>query len=64
MKQLKEESLKILRDGITAEALACKKCDAYSGLATDQCVKSLFSDMAQHHKQNFFNLLNYLRAQS
>lgn len=62
MSQFKAKNLVIIQDHLIAESMACKKCDAYSVMATDQCTKDLFSNLAQHHKDNFIKLYDYLNS--
>ncbi len=43
-------------------ALAYKKCEVYSGYFTDPALKSLSTQMKQHHKKNFDQLFSYLNS--
>ena len=62
MSQFKAKNLTPLQDQMIAESMACKKCDAYSVMSTDQCTKDLFCTLAQHHKDNFTKLFDYLNS--
>ena len=42
------------------EALAYKKCKIYSELLDEQPLKDMACTFAQHHKQHFDALQNYL----
>lgn len=60
--QLESKNLTILEDQLNHEALAYKKCDQYSQYFVDQNLKNISQQIAQHHKQHFDNLLNYLHS--
>lgn len=46
------------------EALAYKKCRVCSEWLSDQTLKDIANRAAQHHKQHFDSLDNYLRSHS
>lgn len=61
-KQLDASNLKALEDQLHFESVMNKKADRYSQYCTDQNLKSLCSNLAQTHKQNFNDLFNYLNS--
>ncbi len=61
---LTTKDLGTLQDQLNQSALAYKKCEVYSGYFTDPALKSLSSQMKQHHKKNFDELFSYLSRQS
>ncbi len=60
--QVESKNLTILDDQMKHEALACKKCEVYSGYFADPALKTTAQKLARHHKSNFDNLLNYLES--
>ena len=60
--QIESKNLTILEDQLNYEALAYKKSDVYSNYFTDPSLKTMANQIAQHHRQNFNNLLNYLNS--
>ena len=44
------------------EALAYKKCQVYSQYLTDPQLKGLASNAAEHHKQHFNAMMQYLNC--
>lgn len=60
--QLESKNLTIIEDQLNHEALAYKKCVYYSQNLTDSNLKNLSSQIAQHHKQHFDSLFNYLNS--
>ena len=62
MPKLDAKNLTYLDDALTYEALACKKCEQYANNLTDPAPKNLVTQLAQHHRQNYDNLLNYLNS--
>ena len=54
--------LSILEDQMNHEALAYRKCSIYSEYFSDQTLKDLACAAAQHHKQHFDALENYLNS--
>ncbi len=61
-KQIESKNLTIIEDQMNHEALAYKKSEVYANYFTDMGMKNLAGQLAQHHKQNFDNLLNYLES--
>ncbi len=57
---LDAKNLDILKDEMFHEALAYKKCKIYSELLDEQPLKDMACTFAQHHKQHFDALQNYL----
>ena len=57
---LDAKNLDILKDEMFHEALAYKKCKIYSELLDEQPLKDMVCTFAQHHKQHFDALQNYL----
>jgi len=57
---LDAKNLDILKDEMFHEALAYKKCKVYSELLDEQPLKDMACTFAQHHKQHFDALQNYL----
>ena len=60
--QIESKNLTILEDQLNHEALAYKKSEVYSNYFTDPSLKTMSNQIAQHHRQNFDNLLNYLNS--
>ncbi|MGI6176453.1 MAG: hypothetical protein ACOYJC_09940 [Christensenellales bacterium] len=60
--QMEAKSLTLMQDQMEREALAFKKFDLYSNYFTDTNLKDLACSCAQHHKQHFENMLNYLNS--
>lgn len=60
--QIEAKNLTLIEDQMNLEALAHKKCTVYSSYFTDPTLKTLASEMAQHHKQHFSELLQYLNT--
>ena len=56
------KSLSLMEDQMKQEALAVKKCNLYSTYFTDANLKTLSSELAQHHKQRFDELYDYLNS--
>ena len=52
--------LTVLQDEMYSEALAYKKCNIYANRFGDQSLKSMASAHAEHHRQHFDALKNYL----
>lgn len=59
-KQIESNNLKVIKDQLSAEALLNKKYNEYSQNCTDQAIKTLCTDAANVHKQNFTSLKTYL----
>lgn len=60
--QISSKDLSMIEDQLSHEALAYKKCQAYAGYFMDTNAQNLANQLAQHHKQNFTNLLDYLNS--
>lgn len=58
--QIGSRDLSILVDQMNHEALAYKKCTVYSQYFMDSSLKDIATAAAQHHKQHFDALENYL----
>lgn len=61
-KEIEAKNLDILQDQMHHEALAYKKCSIYAGYFTEQPLKDMANSAAQHHKQHFDALQNYLNS--
>lgn len=60
--QLESKNLMILEDQMNHEALAVKKCEMMATTLTDPQLKGIAQAIAQHHRQHFDKLLNYLNS--
>ena len=56
------KNLDIIKDQMYHEALAYKKCQVYASSLSEQPLKEMASTFAQHHKQHFDALQNYLNS--
>ena len=56
------KDLEIIKDQLNHEALAYKKWSVYSGYFKDQTLTDIACATAQHHKQHFDVLQNYLNS--
>ena len=56
------KDLGILQDELIHEALAYKKWTVYQDTFTDTQLKQIAQRTAQHHKQHFDSLQNYLNS--
>lgn len=54
------KNLDIIKDQMHHEALAYKKCKIYSEILSEQPLKDMAGAFAQHHKEHFNALQNYL----
>ena len=61
-KQIESKNLDIIKDQMCHEALAYKKCKIYSSSLNEQPLKDMANNLAQHHKQHFDALHNYLNS--
>lgn len=59
-KQIESNNLKVIKEQIEFECLANKKCNEYSQLVTDANLKSICTEAARVHRDNFNNLKTYL----
>lgn len=60
--QIDTKNLGITQDQMHHEALAYKKCCMFTEWFTEQPLKDLSNRAAQHHKQHFDALMNYLNS--
>ncbi|NLK72801.1 MAG: hypothetical protein GX285_07280 [Clostridiales bacterium] len=60
--QLDANNLKVISDQLKYEATMNKKASQYADTCTDQELKNLCRNIAQGHKQNYTDLLNYLNS--
>ena len=58
------KNLGIIQDQMHHEALAYKKCCICSEWFTDQTLKDIAHRAAQHHREHFYALDNYLKSHS
>lgn len=56
--------LQAISDQLKQEELAVKKCCFYGGQLQDQQLKGLANTLAQHHKQQYDRLFQYLNSQN
>lgn len=56
------KTLTILQDQMEHEAVACKKYEAYAAQFGDQTLSQHASNLANHHKQHFDSLFQYLNS--
>ena len=54
--------LTVVQDEMYSEALAYKKCSVYADRFGDQTLKSMAQAHAEHHRQHFDALQNYLNT--
>ena len=54
--------LTVVQDEMYSEALAYKKCSIYAERFGDPALKSMASAHAEHHRQHFDALQNYLES--
>ncbi|MBQ8954923.1 MAG: hypothetical protein IJ048_12500 [Clostridia bacterium] len=59
---IKAKSLTILEDQLQSEFLACKKAQEYAGSFENPALKNLASTVAQHHRERFDRLFDYLNS--
>ncbi len=59
-KPISGKSLTLMQDHMTQETLAVKKGNLYASYFADAKLKTLATELAQHHKQCFDELLDYL----
>lgn len=60
MQQMTAKTLELLSEQLRFETLACKKSQVYSEYFQDPALKTLCTDVAQHHRQHFDALTQYL----
>ena len=61
-KKLDSNNLKVLQDQLNYESTMNKKASQYANLFNDQELQKLCSDLAESHKQNYTDLLDYLNS--
>lgn len=61
-KRLDSNNLKVLKDQLNYEATMNKKASHYANLCNDRELEMLCNDLAESHKQNFTDLLDYLNS--
>lgn len=61
--QISSKTLEVVQELLNAEALACRKCQVYSGYFADQELQTLVGSMSQRHSQRFNALTQYLNQQ-
>ena len=54
--------LTVVQDEMYSEALAYKKCAVYADRFRDQTLRSMAQNHAEHHRQHFDALQNYLNS--
>lgn len=54
--------LTVVQDEMYSEALAYKKCAIYADRFRDQTLRSMAQAHAEHHRQHFDALQNYLNS--
>ena len=59
---INNKDLGVVQDEMYSEALAYKKCSVYADRFGDQTLKSMASAHAEHHRQHFDALQNYLES--
>lgn len=60
MQNLSTKEVNYIKDMLSWELLATKKCFQYVNQEMNPARKSLFFDTQNMHQQNYVNLLNYL----
>ncbi len=59
---INNKDLSVVQDEMYSEALAYKKCTVYAERFGDQSLKSMANAHAEHHRQHFDALQNYLES--
>ena len=59
---LDTKTLSILKDQMEHEAVACKKYEAYAAQFSDKTLSQHACNLADHHKQHFYNLFQFLNS--
>ena len=59
---IKAKSLTILEDQLQSEFLACKKAQEYAASFENPALKNLANTVAQHHRERFDRLFDYLNS--
>jgi hypothetical protein len=60
--QIEAKNLAYIEDTLAHEALICKKCEQYETMLTDPAQKNMAHQLAQHHRQHYDALFNYLQS--
>ena len=60
MQHVSTKELNYIKDVLSWDLLAAKKCFQYANQETDPAYKQLFSDTANVHQQNYQTLLQYV----
>lgn len=60
MKFISQKELNYVKDFLSWELLAAKKCYQYGYQETNTGSQQIFFDAAHVHEQNYLNLLNYV----
>lgn len=60
--QIEAKNLAYLEDTMNYEALACKKLEQYETMLNDPAQKNMAHALAQHHREHFDALFNYLQS--
>ena len=61
---IQTKSLTILEDQLQHEFLACRKAEQYAQSFENPALKNLSGSMAQHHRERFDRLFDYLNSHS
>jgi hypothetical protein len=59
---IEARNLIIIEDQLRLHAQAAKKCELYAASFADPALKSCASQLANHHRECFLSLMNYLDA--
>lgn len=60
--KIKGGDLTMVQDDMYSEALAYKKCKVYASRFQDPALQSMAASYAEHHRQHFDALQNYLES--
>ena len=61
---IQTKSFTILEDQLQHEFLACRKAEQYAQSFENPALKNLAGSMAQHHRERFDRLFDYLNSHS
>jgi len=61
LKNISDKELNYVKDYLSWELLAAKKCSDHAKQEADQNSSQLFMDCAQIHQQNYNDLLSYVQ---
>ena len=59
---IQTKCLTIIEDQLQHEFLACKKAQEYAASFSNPDLKNLANTVAQHHRERFDRLFNYLNS--